>query len=80
VKLVPTLADRGCCVVENIRNKIQDNFLWVSIKETQDCDERFIANIIVRSLNNNLIAVDQFETTNRAAVSEILSIPLIYYS
>jgi hypothetical protein len=48
----------------------------VIIKETQDCKGRFIANIIVGSLNKNeqtipyFLTVDQFETTNSFAVSE----------
>jgi hypothetical protein len=27
--------------IENIRDKIQDNFMWVSIDETQDCEGRY---------------------------------------
>ncbi|PNF28390.1 hypothetical protein B7P43_G16747 [Cryptotermes secundus] len=62
--------------IESIRDKIQDNFVWVSIDETQDCEGRFIANCIVGSLNKNeqstpyLLAVEQLETTNSSAVSE----------
>ncbi|PNF19297.1 hypothetical protein B7P43_G07511 [Cryptotermes secundus] len=61
--------------IESIRDKIQDNFVWVSIDETQDCEGRFIANCIVGSLNKNkqstpyLLAVVQFKTTNSSAVS-----------
>ena len=67
--------------IKSIRDKIQDNFVWVSIDETQDCKGRFIANIIVGSINKNeqstlyILAVEQFEITNNATVSEILSVP-----
>jgi hypothetical protein len=62
--------------IENIRDKIQDNFVWVSIDETLDCEGRFTANIIVGSLNKNEqstpyhLAVLQFDTTNSSAVFE----------
>ena len=62
--------------IESIREKIEDNFVWVSIDETQDCEGRFIANCIVGSLNKNeqstpyLLAVEQFEITNSSTVSE----------
>ncbi|PNF20259.1 hypothetical protein B7P43_G15454 [Cryptotermes secundus] len=62
--------------IESIRDKIQDNFVWVSIDETQDCEGRFVANCIVESLNKNeqntpyLLAVGRFETKNSSSVSE----------
>jgi hypothetical protein len=55
---------------------IQENFVWVSIDETQDCEGRFIENIVVGSLNKNeqftpyLLALEHFEATNSSAVSE----------
>ncbi|PNF32325.1 hypothetical protein B7P43_G13645 [Cryptotermes secundus] len=39
--------------IGSIRDKIQDNFVWVSIDETQDCEGLFIANCIVGFLNKN---------------------------
>jgi hypothetical protein len=56
--------------IEKIREKVQDTFVWVLIDETEDSEGRFIANIIVGSLNKNeqptpyLLSVEQFETTN----------------
>jgi hypothetical protein len=54
----------------------------LSINETQDCEEWFIKNIIVTSLNKSkqstpyILVVEQFETTNSSAVSNfVLSIP-----
>jgi hypothetical protein len=67
--------------IENIRDKIQDNFVWISIDETQGYKGWFIANIVAGSLNKNeqstpyLLTVEQFETTNSSPVSDILSIP-----
>jgi hypothetical protein len=72
--------------IENIIDKFQDNFLWVSIEESQDYEGRFITNIIVGSLYKNkqstpyLLAVKQFETTNSSAVSDffIFSMNLLW--
>jgi hypothetical protein len=58
--------------IENIRDKIQDTFVWISV----DCEGRFIENVIVGSLNKKeqsspyFVAVEQFETTNSFAVSD----------
>jgi hypothetical protein len=32
--------------IENIRDKSQDNFVWVSIDETQDCERRHLLTML----------------------------------
>jgi hypothetical protein len=56
--------------IENIRDIIYDNSEWISIDETQYCERRFTANIVVGFLSKNkqstshLLTVEQFEAIN----------------
>ncbi|XP_050519824.1 CGG triplet repeat-binding protein 1-like [Daktulosphaira vitifoliae] len=37
--------------IEKIRNKVSNNRIWVSIDETTDVEKRFIANVIIGTLD-----------------------------
>lgn len=61
----------------SIREAIGDHSIWISIDETTDVTGRFVANVIVGSLENGkpgkhfLLTSEKLEKTNHATIAEL---------
>lgn len=68
---------------ENVRNEIKskiiNKFLWISVDETTDVKGRYIANLIIGTLGSDepsipyLISVRELEKTNHATVAKFVN-------
>lgn len=65
--------------MENIRSKLSSKRIWVSIDETTDVEGRFIANVIVGSLEVDrqgvvyLIHTEELDKTNFSTISQLFN-------
>lgn len=65
--------------IEEIRNSIGDNFIWVAVDETTDALGRYVANIVVGKLCSeepgkpHLLACKMLEKTNHLTISRFVN-------
>lgn len=65
--------------MENIRSKLSSKRIWVSIDETTDVEGRYIANVIVGSLETDrqgvvfLLHTEELEKTNFSTISQLFN-------
>ncbi|KAE9541774.1 hypothetical protein AGLY_003765 [Aphis glycines] len=65
--------------MENIRSKLSSKQIWVSVDETTDVEGRYIANVIVGSLETDrqgvvfLLHTEELEKTNFSTISQLFN-------
>lgn len=65
-------------VLEEIRNELKDNIIWISADETTDTCGRYIANLIVGALKlepspSYLVACKELEKTNHSTIARFVN-------
>ena len=65
-------------VISNIQNTLRNQFVWISVDETTDCEGRYIANFIVGALCKEnpttpyLLNVAVLEVTNNTTITQFV--------
>ncbi|GBP24909.1 hypothetical protein EVAR_12573_1 [Eumeta japonica] len=64
--------------MEEIRNELKDNFIWISADETTDSCGCYIANLIVGTLqlepsSSYLVACKELEKTNHSTIAKFVN-------
>ena len=73
---VPPLYER---ILDNIRKEIGENYIWVSIDETTDCEGRYIGNVVIGILNSDIISkpylinTEQLEKVNHQTIGKLFN-------
>lgn len=72
---IPTIYEH---VMEEIRNELKDNFIWISADETTDSCDCYIANLIVSALklepfSSYLVACKELEKTNHSTIARFVN-------
>lgn len=73
------LEDCYSLALQNIRDNIGDNYVWISVDETTDATGRYIANLIIGKFCENektqpyLLACKQLTETNYATIARFVN-------
>lgn len=65
--------------VQEIRDSIKENIIWVSLDETTDACKRFVCNVIVGTLHENeiskayLLTVEEMAATNHTTIAKVFN-------
>jgi hypothetical protein len=63
--------------INKIRNRVENNKIWVSIDETSDVDGRFVTNVVVGTLKHEqpgeifLLACEVLERVNNSSIAVV---------
>lgn len=72
---MPTICQH---ITEEIRNELKDNFIWISADETTDSCGRYIANLMIGTLqlepsSSYLVACKELEKTNHSTIARFVN-------